>query len=71
MEEEVLKTVRNILTFKVSVASKRSVSSVIASPEVEKRPPVKDLNLTSRLVLNAVKQAVDDTKESKPIGWIE
>jgi len=45
-------------------STKPAVSSVIATPETEKRPPPKELNLTSRLVLNAVKQAVDDTKES-------
>jgi len=42
---------------------KPAVSSIIASPEMEKRPSPKDLNMSSRLILNAVKQAVDDTNK--------
>lgn len=44
--------------------AKPSVSSIIAAPEVDKRPPPKDLNMPSRLILSAVKQAVDDANDS-------
>jgi hypothetical protein len=41
------------------------VSSIIAAPEAEKRPPPKDLNMPSRLILSAVKQAVEDVNIPK------